>query len=69
KLADSSAVRPGDETYAVGNPLGRNPDSISRGIISHTARYVDGTTPYLQTDAAINPGSSAAPCSTPKARW
>ncbi len=57
-LADSSTVRPGDETYAVGNPLGRNPDSISRGIISHTARYVHGTTPYLQTDAAINPGHS-----------
>ena len=58
RLGDSSEVRAGDDTYAVGNPLGRNPDSISRGIISHTQRYVDGTTPYLQTDAAINPGSS-----------
>ena len=56
-LGDSSLVQPGDETFAVGNPLGRNPDSISRGIISHTERYRD-TVAYLQTDAAINPGNS-----------
>ncbi len=57
-LGNSDLVQPGDETFAVGNPLGRNPDSISRGIISHTQRYRDSTTPYLQTDAAINPGNS-----------
>ena len=58
KLGNSSLVQPGDATFAVGNPLGRNPDSISRGIISHTHRYREGGTPYLQTDAAINPGNS-----------
>jgi S1-C subfamily serine protease len=58
RLGDSSKVAAGDETYAVGNPLGRNPDSISRGIISHTERFATGLTPYLQTDAAINPGNS-----------
>ena len=58
KLGNSDLVKPGDETFAVGNPLGHNPDSISRGIISHTKRYRDGSTPYLQTDAAINPGNS-----------
>jgi S1-C subfamily serine protease len=57
-LGNSNRVQAGDETFAVGNPLGRNPDSISRGIISHTERYRDGATPYLQTDAAINPGNS-----------
>ena len=57
-LGDSSLVKPGDETFAVGNPLGRNPDSISRGIISHTERYRIGGIPFLQTDAAINPGNS-----------
>jgi len=57
-LGNSNRVEAGDETFAVGNPLGRNPDSISRGIISHTERYRDSTTPYLQTDAAINPGNS-----------
>ena len=58
RLGDSNHVAAGDESYAVGNPLGRNPDSISRGIISHTKRYATGLTPYLQTDAAINPGNS-----------
>ena len=57
-LGNSDLVRPGDATFAVGNPLGRNPDSISRGIISHTQRYRDSSIPYLQTDAAINPGNS-----------
>lgn len=57
-LGDSDLVRPGDETFAVGNPLGRNPDSITRGIISHTHRYRTGGIAYLQTDAAINPGNS-----------
>ena len=57
-LGNSDELRAGDESFAVGNPLGRNPDSISRGIISHTRRLRDGGTPYLQTDAAINPGSS-----------
>ena len=57
-LGESALVHVGDESYAVGNPLGRNPDSISRGIISHTARFIDGTIPHLQTDAAINPGNS-----------
>ena len=57
-LGQSSRLKPGDDTYAVGNPLGRNPNSISRGIISHTERYASGVMPYLQTDAAINPGNS-----------
>ena len=58
QLGDSGEVRQGDEVYAVGNPLGSNPDSISRGIISHVERYLQGPTPYLQTDATINPGNS-----------
>ncbi len=57
-LGDSGSLEPGDETYAVGNPLGHNPDSISRGIISHTERFVNTPFGYLQTDAAINPGNS-----------
>ncbi|MDH3716421.1 MAG: trypsin-like peptidase domain-containing protein, partial [Gammaproteobacteria bacterium] len=57
-LGDSGSVRQGDEVYAVGNPLGSNPDSISRGIISHVERYLTGPTAYLQTDATINPGNS-----------
>ncbi|MCP4274827.1 MAG: trypsin-like serine protease [Gammaproteobacteria bacterium] len=57
-LADSSQLKQGDEAYAVGNPLGLNPDSISRGIVSHTERYVEDPFSYIQTDATIGPGSS-----------
>ena len=58
RLGDSQALRAGASIYAVGNPLGRNPDSISAGIVSHTARYLNGSTPYVQTDARINQGNS-----------
>jgi len=58
RLGDSDVIKPGDEVYAVGNPLGLNRDSVSRGIISHTRRFVSGVLPFLQTDAAINPGNS-----------
>ena len=57
-LGDSDLLRPGDEVYAVGNPLGSNPDSITRGIVSHTERFTSGLIPYLQTDATISRGSS-----------
>jgi len=58
KFGNSSFASVGDETYVVGNPFGKNPDSLSRGIVSHTSRYVGGPVPYLQTDAAVNPGNS-----------
>lgn len=58
QLGDSINLQQGDEIYAVGNPLGDNPDSISRGIISHTERFLTDTVPYIQTDAAINQGNS-----------
>ncbi len=58
RIGNSNLASVGDETFVVGNPYGRNPDSISRGIISHTSRYLDGPTPYFQTDAAVNPGNS-----------
>lgn len=57
-LGDSDTSQTGEVTFAVGNPLGQNPDSITRGIISHTERYIHGSTAFLQTDAAINPGNS-----------
>ena len=57
-LGNSDRVTTGDETFVVGNPFGRNPDSVSRGIISHTERFLAAPAPYLQTDAAVNPGNS-----------
>jgi len=58
RLGNSDKVSSGEEVYAVGNPLGKNPDSISRGIVSHTERFNKVGIPYLQTDANINQGNS-----------
>ena len=58
RIGNSDYASVGDETYVVGNPFGSNPDSISRGIISNTSRYLKGPAPYFQTDAAVNPGNS-----------
>ncbi|GAB4348599.1 MAG: hypothetical protein Kow006_09470 [Gammaproteobacteria bacterium] len=57
-LGDSDALEQGDEVFAVGNPFGRNPDSLTRGIVSHTQRFLRGGIRYLQTDAMINSGNS-----------
>ena len=58
RIGNSLMASVGDETYVVGNPFGSNPDSISRGIISHTLRFLTGPAAYFQTDAAVNPGNS-----------
>lgn len=60
-LGDSRKLRTGDWVLAVGNPFGLA-SSVSRGVVSALARRLGG--PYdefLQTDAAINPGSSGGP--------
>jgi len=58
-LADSSKIEPGQLVFAVGNPEGLN-NSVSMGIVSAVARETgsDISPVYIQTDAAINPGSS-----------
>ncbi len=64
-LGTSANVRVGDFAVAIGNPTGEKlADTATFGIISATARQtnVDGrVNSYLQTDAAINPGSSGGP--------
>lgn len=55
-----SAVQVGDEVFAVGSPFGAAlSGSLSRGVLS-AKRVVEGV-PYLQSDVAINPGSSGGP--------
>lgn len=59
-------VRIGDESYAIGNPLGLA-GSFSAGVISGLNRTIPlpknaGTlTGLIQFDAAVNPGSSGGP--------
>jgi S1-C subfamily serine protease len=65
-LGDSDAVRVGQWVLAIGSPFGLN-QTVTHGIISarergevslgSTIRIKD----FLQTDAAINPGSSGGP--------
>jgi S1-C subfamily serine protease len=58
-------VQVGDETYAVGHPLGYA-DSITAGVVSGLDRSVKGDhgktlRGLIQFDAAVNPGNSGGP--------
>ncbi len=60
-FGDSSALKVGDYSVAIGNPLGALGGTVTDGIISALDRdvIVDGETMrLLQTNAAINPGNS-----------
>ncbi len=66
---DSTKLRAGQPVYALGSPLGDFPNSVSYGIISGLNRalemdkfVIDG---LIQTDAAINRGSSGGPLINP----
>ena len=58
QLGDSTALKVGEPTIAIGNALGYG-QSVTVGIVSATGRTLDGLDGELiQTDAAINPGNS-----------
>jgi serine protease Do len=62
-FADSDQVKVGDWAIAVGSPFGLK-QSVTVGIVSATGRVQMGvldTEDFIQTDAAINPGSSGGP--------
>jgi len=63
-LGDSNEVRPGEWAIAIGNPLGLD-NTVTAGIISaiqRTNAVGEGQrVPYIQTDAAVNPGNSGGP--------
>lgn len=56
KLGDSSIVKVGQKVLAIGNPFGFN-GTLTTGIVSR----IDYERNKIQTDAAINPGSSGGP--------
>ncbi|MBQ9245615.1 trypsin-like peptidase domain-containing protein [bacterium] len=56
KLGDSSLVKVGQKVLAIGNPFGFN-GTLTTGIVSR----IDYERNKIQTDAAINPGSSGGP--------
>jgi S1-C subfamily serine protease len=65
-LANSSAVRPGEQVIAIGNPFGLS-GTITTGIVSQKGRLLPNPDTgfsipnAIQTDAAINPGNSGGP--------
>ena len=64
-LGNSERLLVGDDVFAIGNPLGLE-QTLTRGIVSAVNRTLPGsswslTEPLIQTDAAINPGSSGGP--------
>jgi serine protease Do len=62
RLGDVQQLRVGDPVLAIGSPYGFE-QSASQGIISAKDRSLPGATsvPYIQTDAAVNPGNSGGP--------
>src|ERR671939_472716 len=65
-LANSSAIRPGEQVIAIGNPFGLS-GTITTGIVSQKGRLLPNPDTgfsipnMIQTDAAINPGNSGGP--------
>lgn len=56
KFGDSEKIKVGQKVLAIGNPFGFN-GTLTQGIISR----IDYAKNRIQTDAAINPGSSGGP--------
>jgi len=62
RIGDSEAVNVGDYVLAIGAPFGLE-QTATAGIVSAKARALpgDGYVPFIQTDAAVNPGNSGGP--------
>ena len=73
-LGDSDALRPGQPIEVMGYPLGRAVDvgrssradavlqpTVSRGTVAALRTGEEGDARYIQTDAAVHPGSSGGP--------
>lgn len=72
RMGDDTNIRPGQWVVAIGNSL-HFPNTVTAGIVSNTSRNITenelvhyqapkvGHSNYIQTDAAINPGSSGGP--------
>ena len=62
RLGDPAELLVGDGVFAIGAPFGLE-RSVTAGIVSAKPRYLPGGggLPMIQTDVAINPGSSGSP--------
>lgn len=62
KIGNVNQLRVGEPVLAIGSPFGFD-YSASAGIVSAKSRNMSGETsvPFIQTDAALNPGNSGGP--------
>jgi serine protease Do len=62
RLGDSRQLEVGDPVLAIGAPYGLE-QTATRGIVSAKGRSLpgDAVVPFIQTDAAVNPGNSGGP--------
>jgi serine protease Do len=62
QLGNSDAIAVGDYVLAIGEPFGLE-ETATAGIVSAKGRSLpgDGYVPFIQTDAAVNPGNSGGP--------
>jgi len=61
-LAPTAPLHVGEWVLAIGSPFGFE-STVTAGVISATRRTLpgDGSIPFIQTDAAVNPGNSGGP--------
>jgi serine protease Do len=62
RIGDASRARVGEWVAAIGSPFGLE-NTVTAGIISAKSRSLpdENYVPFIQTDVAINPGSSGGP--------
>ncbi|WP_024539102.1 DegQ family serine endoprotease [Comamonas badia] len=62
KLGDSNNLKVGEWVLAIGSPFGFE-NSVTAGVVSAKGRTLpdDSYVPFIQTDAAVNPGNSGGP--------
>jgi len=62
RLGDPSQLEVGDPVLAIGSPFGFD-QTATQGIVSAKGRSLpgDAVVPFIQTDAAVNPGNSGGP--------
>ena len=59
-IGDSNKVRVGEWVLAIGSPFGLD-NTVTEGIVSAKGRETGDYLPFIQTDAAVNPGNSGGP--------
>ncbi len=60
KIGDPVHLRVGEWVIAIGSPFGLQ-NTVTAGIVSAKGRETGELLPFIQTDAAVNPGNSGGP--------